>query len=199
MIYRCTGQTETPALLPLSFHIPPSLCPFPNLLSFHNIWTHGQPQSEGNPQADNNSLTVLTQSMARQTIFHKWFVSQRHKYLLAGCTEQWLVLGGGGYPCPLLPYPLPHSPCSPTHFPLLLDTPRTHINLTHPGGGKIQQLPMLSHPASLVPGAPLIPRSCGCLRPSPLSAPLLSHSTSPYWATKVGSQGDREREGGGGI
>lgn len=66
----------------------------------------------------------------------------------------------------ITPAPTAQAPPLPRHG----QAPSACINLVHPGGGKkIQQLPMTSHPASSVPGVLLIPRSCGCLGPFPLT------------------------------
>ncbi len=64
------------------------------------------------------------------------------------------------YACPkkkTTPPPLPQHPQTPMHA-LILYTRE----------GKVQQLPMQSHPASCVPEVLLNPRSCGCLSPFPL-------------------------------
>lgn len=58
----------------------------------------------------------------------------------------------------------PRSPPLPLH-----PKPSMHALILYTREGKIQQLPMQSHPASSVPWVLLIPRSCGCLGPLPLT------------------------------
>lgn len=75
--------------------------------------------------------------------------------------------------------PLPQHPQTPLHASIL-----------YTREGKIQQLPMPSHPASRVPGVLLIPRSCGCLSPFPLTP-------SPYLSCKGKERKCRENGRGG--
>lgn len=98
--------------------------------------------------------------------------------------------------CPIVERPasIPYSVQLTAHaqkdppLPLHPKTPM-HALILHTREGKIQQLPMQSHPASCVPRVLLIPRSCRCLSPFPLTR-------SSYLSCKGrrGSEGEKTVE-----